>query len=69
MSNKKTVVVEKDGVQAKATDVTFKGLVKRGWTVVDDGDKDRKKAAEAEAKEAEKLEEQEVKLFGTNDEE
>jgi len=68
-SKKKTVVIEKDGVQAEATQESFKGLVKRGWTVVDDGDKDAQKAAEAEAKEVEKLTAQEQKLFAADTEE
>jgi hypothetical protein len=69
MARKKTVVIEKDGVRAEATEETFKGLAARGWTVVDDGDKDEKNAAETEAKEAEKLQEQEQKLFGPDDKE
>lgn len=69
MSNRKTVVIEKDGVRAVATEITFAGLAKRGWTVVDDGDKDVKKATEAKAKETEKLQEQEQKLFGSDNEE
>lgn len=67
--SKKTVIVEKDGVQAEATEVTFKGLVKHGWTVVDDGGKEAQKAAEAQAKEAQKLDEQEQTLFGSDNEE
>lgn len=64
MSNrKKTVVVEKDGVTAEATVESFKGLVKRGWTVKDDGTKAEKQEAEALAKAAAELEQQEVELF------
>lgn len=69
MSNKKTVVIEKDGVRAEATEATFKALAKRGWTVVDDGDKDNAEANKAEAEQAQKLDEQEQQLFGSDDKE
>jgi len=69
MSKRKTVVIEKDGVRAEADQNTFKGLAKRGWTVVDDGDKDAQAAQQEEQKQAEELEQQEQQLFGTNDEE
>lgn len=65
---KKVVYVEKDGIRAEATKETFKGLVSRGWTVVDDGTKEEKKAAEEEAKAVKQLEEQELKLFGIREE-
>ena len=65
-SRKKTVVIEKDGVQAEATRESFQGLVARGWKVVGE-DKDAEKAAEEQRKEQEKLEEQEVKIFGPAD--
>lgn len=68
-NSRKTVVMEKDGVQTEVTREQFKGLAKRGWTVVDDGNKSAEKANEEEAKEAKKLEEQELKLFGSDDEE
>jgi hypothetical protein len=69
----KEVVVEKeteDGkVQAVATQLTLRGLLKHGWTVVDDGSKQEKQSAEAQAKEVKQLQEQEEKLFGSPDEE
>lgn len=69
MSQKKVVVMEKDGVRTEVTQESFKGLAKRGWTVVDDGDKELKQQQEAEAKQTQELEEQEQKLFGSSDEE
>jgi len=67
--SKKTVVMEKDGIRTEVTQAQFKGLAKRGWTVVDDGDKDVKAANEAQAKEAKHLEQQEQKLFATDEKE
>jgi hypothetical protein len=68
MSNKnKTVVMEKDGVETEVTREQFKGLVKRGWSVVDTGNKDEEKALKAAAEEQEKLEKQERELFGVPD--
>lgn len=69
MSKQKVVYMEKDGVRTEVTQAQFKGLAKRGWTVVDDGDKELKQQQDAEAKQTAELEEQEQKLFGTDDEE
>lgn len=70
MSNKKkTVVMEKGGVETEVTREAFKGLAKRGWKVKDDGTKEQTKAVEDAHKEAEKLEQQELKLFGIENEE
>jgi len=66
MSRSKTVVIEKDGVRGVATEQTFAGLAKRGWTVVDDGDKDQKKAVNERKQTVEKIEQQEQKLFGSD---
>lgn len=67
--SQKVVVMEKDGIRTEVTQAQFKGLAKRGWTVVDDGDKEQQKQEQAVAEEVQKLEEQEQKLFGTSDEE
>lgn len=63
----KEVVIEKDGIRGVATEVSLKGLLKHGWTVVDDKDKEVKAAAKAEAEEEQKLDEQVEKYFGTEE--
>lgn len=70
MSKRKVVIIEKDGVQAEADQVSLAGLLKHGWTVVDDGDdKETVKRAEAKPAKAEDVQEQESKVFGSNDKE
>lgn len=63
----KEVVIEKDGVRGVATQVTLKGLLKRGWQVVDDKDKEVAKANKANAEEEQKLDAEVEKYFGTEE--
>jgi hypothetical protein len=63
MSKSKTVVIEKDGVQAEATKESFAALAKRGWTVVEDGDKELSASQGAEAQERVALVEKTNVLF------
>lgn len=70
MSRKnKEVVVKKGDVTAVATEITLKGLLKHGWEVVGDSDKDVKAEREAQAKEEEQLNAEVEKFFPSQDEE
>jgi hypothetical protein len=70
MSRKnKEVVVKKGDVTAVATEITLKGLLKHGWEVVGDSDKDHQAELKKQADEEEKLDKTVEKYFPSDDEE